>query len=286
MKYGGVASQPSYLSNNVDLLRRMHAQTVRVSMFLNNAETKRYDFTALDQLRDVGLTEMIIQSAETADAAKVGREIPQFIGYVDANPNLLFIYELGNEPDFYGEDPLVARSKRLTALRDVRPNYRRPNLLWAVNEIKSDGDPAYFDAYNRDAHDGLGAMFYSAAANQTYAPYAPDTITVHSYGTNTLCPSSGEPTNPWRVLDYVRGWSTSINVKITEAGINDSSAPDRGNRYVEFVAKLDQITGGQVDSVCFYALPQVNGNPVEAAYNIRAFEADQVGSRQRSFYCS
>ncbi len=85
------------------------------------------------------------------------------------------------------------------------------------------------------------------------------------------------------MLDWVRGWSTTVRLKVTEAGINNGALVDRGQRYVEFVAQLEQRTGGQVDSVCYYALPRVNDR--ETAYNISRAEAEQIGTRRRSHHC-
>ena len=74
-----------------------------------------------------------------------------------------------------------------------------------------------------------------------------------------------------------------MRLKVTEAGINDGALADRGQRYVEFVAQLEQLAGGQVDSVCYYALPRVNDR--ESAYNLSRAEAEQLGARRRSHHC-
>ena len=67
-------------------------------------------------------------------------------------------------------------------------------------------------------------------------------------------------------------------------GGDQQQRPGRpGQRYVEFVAQLEQRTGGQVDSVCYYALPRVNDR--ETAYNISRAEAEQIGARRRSHHC-
>ena len=283
VKYGGVASQPADLDENVDLLRRMGATTARVSLFWGNAQTRRYDDAQLDRLLGAGLTELILQSGETADAAQAAHQLGQLIGYIDAHPRTQFVFELGNEPDLAEGDLHAARVKRLTTLREVRPRFSRPNLLWAVNECSQNAEAGAFEAFNRDAHDGLGALLYSPAAGETHAPYAPDVVTVHCYGAATLCPARGQPGNPWKVLDWVRGWSTTVRLKVTEAGINNGALADRGQRYVEFVAQLEQLTGGQVDSVCYYALPRVNDR--ETAYNLSRAEAEQIGARRRSHHC-
>jgi hypothetical protein len=123
----------------------------------------------------------------------------------------------------------------------------------------------WFDAFVRDTGDGLGPMFNG--------PYSPDIATVHCYSWDYLrrYPSRAEQ-NPYKMVDYVRGWSTSISMKVTEAGI-DGNKSDRGYRYVEFGNSVGGETGGQVDSVCFYGLP-----PADRDYDIWEGEADQIGT--------
>ena len=86
VRYGGVASQPADLDENVELLRRMGATTARVSLFWGNAQTRRYDDAQLDRLLGAGLRELILQSGETADAAQAAHQLGQLLGYLDAHP--------------------------------------------------------------------------------------------------------------------------------------------------------------------------------------------------------
>jgi len=136
MKYGavcspGTAANPSNYYVQADLLYRMRATTARVSMFFESPESRRYDNQGLDTLRGAGLTEMIIQSSETADAGPADRELSLCQGYIDAHPETLFVFELGNEPNQTGEDAATARSRRLTTIRDVKPKYA----------VRDDGSP-------------------------------------------------------------------------------------------------------------------------------------------------
>ncbi|MBO4204896.1 hypothetical protein [Micromonospora echinofusca] len=277
MKWGAVCSPPGDWATKVDRLRRMRPQTVRVSMFWGDPYNRRFADWQLDQLLGTGLNEMIIQSSEDPDSGLVSRQLDQVLPYIDAHPNILFVFEIGNEPDYH-TDPYTARWKRLTALRDNLWSRARSNLYLAVNmpagRWRNPNDPnfgysssgAYFDAFVRDAGDGLGGMFHG--------PYSPKIITAHCYSWDHLrrYPSRGED-NPYKMVDYVRGWSTSVNMKITEAGINIAGGTDRGSRYVEFGSSIANETAGQVDSVIFYGLPDV-----ELSYSIQAAEADRIGT--------
>jgi len=71
------------------------------------------------------------------------------------------------------------------------------------------------------------------------------------------------------------GWNTWVSMKVTEAGIHDPNGQnwDRGYRYVEFGRTVANETAGQVDSVCFYGLPDV-----EDGYSINETQANQVGT--------
>jgi hypothetical protein len=76
------------------------------------------------------------------------------------------------------------------------------------------------------------------------------------------------------MIDYVRGWNHTISMKITEAGI-DGRKSDRGYRYVDFGQRIAGETNGQIDSVMFYGLPDV-----EREYGILEGEADQIGTHR------
>jgi hypothetical protein len=217
---------------------------------------------------------MIIQSAEDPDSPQVSRELDMVLPYIDAHPGTLFIFEIGNEPDWH-TDPWTARWKRLTALRDNLWSRARPNLYLAVNMPagrSNSKDPSfawssgqYFDAFVRDTGDGLGGMFGG--------PYRPPIVTVHCYSWDYLrsYPTRGED-NPYKMIDYVRGWSSTVSMKVTEAGI-DGYKSDRGYRYRDFGSRVGGETYGQIDSVCFYGLP-----PAEREYSIYEGEADQIGT--------
>lgn len=281
MKYGAVCSPVGDWGTKVNILGLMGPQTVRVSMFYANASTRQFADWQLDQLLNTGLSELIIQSGETADAATAQAQLNQFIGYVDTHPNTLFVYELGNEPDVHEVSATVARQKRLTTLRDVKPQYAtRSNLLWAINMPSQNATPDYFNAFVLDPGDGLG--------NLLTGPNQPQLVTVHCYGFSTLCRSDNE--SPYKMIDWVRGY-TAMNIKVTEAGIYDgvTRQPDdlRGARYVEFAEKVTwpwtstRGGGGNLDSVCFYGLPDVG-----AAWNITDALARAIGSRASANDCS
>jgi hypothetical protein len=276
MKWGAVVSPPGDWNRKVDILRRMRPQTVRVSMFWGDPYNRRFADWQLDQLLGTGITEMIIQSSEDPDSGLVSRQLDQVLPYITAHPNILFVFEIGNEPDWH-TDPYTARWKRLTAMRDNMWSRARGNLYLAVNmpagRWRNANDPnfgyatsgQYFDAFVRDTGDGLGGMFGG--------PYSPRIVTAHCYSWDYLrrYPTRGED-NPYKMVDYVRGWSTSVSLKITEAGINMGGGWDRGSRYIEFGSSVANETAGQVDSVMFYGTPDV-----EAPYPIYEGEADRIG---------
>lgn len=232
-----------------------------------------------DQLIATGLTEVILQSSEGADAETARTQLQQLFPVIDAHPDVLFVWELGNEPDYFDSstDPGWCRYKRLSAIRDNRPAQSRPNLLWAINMPAGrwdipNGSGWYFSEFVRDHGDGLGAMLTGHLR--------PDIATVHCYAHDRLCPNPGAgEANPFKMVDWVRGWNPNLPMKITEAGINSRPA-NRGNRYVEFGALLASYTGGRADSVCFYGLPDV-----EDSYALSYTDADQVASRARTFLC-
>lgn len=275
LKWGAVCSPPGDFNRKVNLLRRMRPQTVRVSMYWGDPNNRRFSDWHLDQLLGTGLNEMIIQSSENPDPGLAYRQLQAVLPYIDRHPNILFVFELGNEPDWH-TDPWTARWLRLATIRDNKWRQDRGNLLWAINmpagRWRNPNDPnfpwssgQYFDAYVRDTGDGLGGMLTG--------PYRPDVVTVHTYSWDYLrrFPERWDD-NPYKMIDYVRGWNSTISMKITEAGI-DGRKPDRGYRYVDFGRRIAGETNGQIDSVMFYGLPDV-----EAQYGILEAEADQLGT--------
>ncbi|MFC5942084.1 hypothetical protein [Micromonospora harpali] len=282
MKWGAVVS-PGDASNNidfsrkVDILRRMRPQTARISMFWGDPYNRRFSDAQLDSLRGTGLTEMIIQSSEDPDPNLARHQLSLMLPYIDAHPNTLFVWELGNEPDWHQPtNPWLARWNRLATIRDNKPSQDRGNLLWAVNmpagRWAGDGtgftgsSGGYFDSFVRDTGDGLGGMLSG--------PYQPDVVTVHCYSSTYLKRGAdgGGERNPYKMIDYVRGWNNRISMKVTEAGI-DGAKSDRGYRYVSFGSSVANETAGQIDSVCFYGIP-----PAERQYGIGEGEADQIGT--------
>lgn len=281
MKWGAVLSPADVagvdFARKIAILNRIRPQTVRVSMFWGDPNNRRFTDGQLDAVLGTGVTEVILQSSEDPDAGLAAQQLDSLLPYVDAHPGTLFVWELGNEPDWHQPDnPWLARWKRLTTIRDNKPWQDRGNLVWAVNmpagRWAGDGtgfpfatSGAWFDAFVRDTGDGLGGMLGG--------PYQPDVATVHCYSWDHLrrYPDRGEQ-NPYKMIDYVRGWNSSISMKVTEAGI-DGAKSDRGYRYVEFGSSVADQTSGQVDSVCFYGLP-----PAEREYGILEGEAGQIGT--------
>lgn len=301
MKYGGVASEPAQMDRYVELLGAMGASTVRVSMFLGRAFNRRFDNAALDRLLDTGLTEMIIQSSEAPDVARSEHELAEtgLIQYVGDHPHTLFIYELGNEPDKqpeYMSDPQTARTRILTILRDVRPHFRQhTNLLWAVNMPSKDaqkplneggtGNPSYSLDFVRDTGDGLGPIIPGPHTGDGVIDQGnvPALVTAHCYGFTSLCGDDGN--DPNHVLDLIRSWNKEINVKVTEAGINDgdlASSGERGKLYVDYGQTILPNCYGNVDSLTFYALAGVTDFPV---YNLTDAEVEFIGQRQAAGAC-
>ncbi len=282
MKWGAVISPADTIpfSEKVDILRRMRPQTVRVSMFWGDPNNRQFSDAQLDQLLGTGLTEMIIQSSEDPDPGLAAQQLNSLLPYIDAHPGILFVFELGNEPDWHQPDnPGLARHNRLAAIQQNKPGQDRSNLMWAINmpagrwagdgtgfTFGTSGD--WFNGFVADAGDGLGAMLNG--------PYQPDIVTVHCYSSDYITPQSGAGEhNPYKMVDYVRGWNSGISMKVTEAGIDNpnNAITDRGYRYVQFGTSVGGNTGGQVDSVCFYGIP-----PADANYGIFEGEADQIGT--------
>lgn len=270
LKWGAVCSPPGDFNAKVALLRRMRPQTVRVSTFWGTPGARRFSDWHLDQLLGTGLNEMILQSSEDPDAGLAAAELDSLLGYVDAHPSTFFVFELGNEPDHH-TDAGSARARRLDAVGHLRATRGRGNLKIAVNMPAGrpdvpGGSGSYFTDFVRDWGDGRGGMFGG--------PNAPEIVTAHCYSWDYLrpFPERGDD-NPYKMVDWIRGWSDSVNIKITEAGIN-ALPGDRGWRYVEFGNGVSGYTGGRCDSVCFYGLPDV-----EPAYPLGGADVDQLGAR-------
>ncbi len=108
---------------------------------------------------------------------------------------------------------------------------------------------------------------------------APQTVRVSLFWQNASTPQFSNDQ-----LDQLLG-TPDINMKVTEAAIN-SNDPNRPPQYVEFAEKVatprtdTKGGGGNLDSVCFYGLPLVEGY-----YNIDEVAADAIGSRVQSNYC-
>ena len=62
--------------------------------------------------------------------------------------------------------------------------------------------------------------------------------------------------------------------------LGNTGANSRAWRYTEFAETVGANTGGQVDSVCFYALPKAG-----SLYSLDEFFADEIGARRRTFLC-
>lgn len=282
MKWGAVVSPAETIpfDRKVNILRAMRPQTARISMFWGDPNNRQFSNAQLDQLLGTGLTEMIIQSSEDPDPALAAQQLNQMLPYIDAHPNILFVFELGNEPDWHQpNNPGLARWNRLATIQRNKPAQDRGNLMWAINmpagRWSGDGtgftygsSGSWFHSFVADAGDGLGGLLTG--------PYRPDIATVHCYSSNYITPNSGlGENNPYKMVDYVRGWNSSISMKVTEAGIDNPTGAitDRGYRYVQFGTQIAPNTGGQVDSVCFYGIP-----PAERNYGIWEGEAAQIGT--------
>lgn len=288
----GLRSNPSNVARQVNLLDRMRARTARISMYFdptydaNGQANRRYGDYELDLILNVlrthGPPEMIFQTTEMADAVQAWYQLEKLLPYIDGRPDVLFVFELGNEPDIHGETPSDARYRRLSTIKHNKPRQGRGNLLWAINMPSQNASPDYFNAFVNDyAGDGLGNLLTGVNA--------PDVVTVHCYGATSLC--RDDRVQPYKMIDWVRGY-TARNIKVTESGINDNEAypagvRDRGKRYVEFANKVAAPRaqlyggGGDLDSVCFYGLPDV-----EDFYEITEPFADEIGSRVASNVCS
>lgn len=298
--------------------RACQPDTVRIPMFWNG-QGPHFAPWQLDQIRDNGrggtLREMIIQSSENSDENRVWWEYEQMLSYFRANPNLLFIFEIGNEPDQYPGDGGYHARRLMNCvwkIRDERGMGGAGNVLLAVNMpagVQQDGqwtDPNWLhqffapqSGYNGDILNGQ---------------YSPRVITVHGYGHATLCPN--DTADPWYILRWVRD-RTGKNVKITEANVGlingqreyDPAWPDnperayRGWKIVEAANKINSWHGGAegIDSFCVYGFGLLdncnlgqNGQPYEAIgwgtcggrpYELFGGECEAIGRRYQASHC-
>jgi hypothetical protein len=112
---------------------------------------------------------------------------------------------------------------------------------------------SYFDAFVRDTGDGLGGMLDG--------PFKPDVVTVHCYSDDylRLYRDRGER-NPYKMIDYVRGWNSTISMKVTEAGIN-RVVSDRGARYRDFGTRVGNARSSRESTGEDAPRPAVNRRP-------------------------
>jgi hypothetical protein len=284
MDVGAVLINPTNFSTQVARLQRMRATSVRLQMYYKGfPDSPVFTKAQIDQLYNAGIRRFILRSAEAPDAATMGREFfsdRTSDGWTmwdisGTRADSWWFFELNNEPNMEGKSPYNARWDTLTFLKDNRPGHTRNNLRYIVSMPTPVGGAGYtgaqyFDAYMRDTGDGLGCMLYSTAAGCTNVPYAPDGLGVHFYGDNSL--DRNDSKAPYTVYDWVRGWSSTIPIYATEAGVNGGSWDGKAYLLNDFYRNVP--TGTYI--VTYFAITTDGSWPT---YSITDGGASIIGAR-------
>lgn len=284
MDVGAVLINPANFSTQVARLQKMRATSVRLHMYYKaSPDSPVFTKAQIDQLYNAGIRRFILRSAEAPDAATLGREFfsdRTSDGWTmwdisGTRTDSWWFFELNNEPNLEGKSPYNARWDTLTFLKDNRSGHTRNNLRYIASMPTPDSGAGYtgaqyFDAYMRDTGDGLGCMLYSTAAGCTNTPYAPDGLGVHFYGYNNLDRADGHA--PYTTYDWVRGWSSTIPIYATEAGIDGGSWDAKANLLNDFYRNVP--TGTYI--VTYFAITTDGSWP---HYSITDGGASIIGAR-------
>ncbi len=287
VKRGAVASP--FPENHLDywvkvkarFLERMEATTVRVSLYINGIGP-RFSTAQLDTLLTLGgpglnwgvtpphLQEMLLSSREAPTPQTVQGELGFILPYVAGHGDVLFVYELGNEPNGqYQGDPVQAREHLLDCLQYLQGQSLPGNLILAVGMPSGGADDAYLNEFLRSDGPRGGLL---------QGPYIPQVITVNCYGDPDLIPN--QYADPYRLIRAVRDRNGGINIKVAEANIGSPTDEERaqgdgyerGQRWRAFADRFatpptnDPIYQG-VDTVCIYAMPCVADQIYNTTFN-------------------
>lgn len=296
---------PYWVKVKARLLERMEATTVRVSLFTGGIGP-RFTTPQLDTLLTLGgrglnwgaapphLQEVLLSSREDPTPQTVEGELGSILPYIAhvtgelGYRDILFVYELGNEPnnikDEYNQyrTPTDARDRLLSCLqylRESKDSGRRfgnrglplpDNLIWAIGMPSGDANiTTYVDLFLSEDGSRGGLL---------QGPYIPHLVTVNCYGDPDLITSTNR--DPYKIIRAVRARNGRINIKVTEANSGSPTAGERaqgdgyerGALWRAFVDRFetpptnDPIYQG-VDTVCIYALPCVADQIYNTTFN-------------------
>lgn len=290
-------------------LSTLHPRIVRVRMYMDccGSETPRFSYTDLNRLRDNGVRTLIINTSEAiTDVGRFVRQIDQInigggtvLGWARANPGVMVLIEVGNEPDFVQAaaggneyyNPWNTRWRALDIADHWNNNYRLTNknveIMISLPTLRN--GEGYFNAFTSDTGDGRGRVGdkYRHVGVHTY-----------SFGCLDRQHAGGESQgNVMTIVDKAKA-STLGGVYITEVGINSkgqtlgsrfTSVPageDRrwaelGRRYVRAMETFDSWDGRIKGAMFFHddrniEFSYLNSNPSAPIYNID--EGTQAGA--------
>lgn len=262
-------------------LSTMHPRIMRVRMYMDccGSETPRFSYTDLNRMRDNGMRILVLNTSEAiTDVSRFVRQINQIdigggtvLGWARANPNVMVLIELGNEPDRVQADyagtpsydyysPWNTRLRALDIADHWNANYRgtnknveimisQPTLIDGVN---------YFDAFNSnpDGRGRVGDKFRHVGVH------------TYSFGCLDRQHAGGESQgNVMTIIDKAKA-STLGGVYITEVAINskgqtlgsrftnlpegeDRRWAELGRRYVRALENFDSVDG-RIKGVMFF----------------------------------
>ena len=290
-------------------LSTLHPRIVRVRMYMDccGSETPRFSYTDLNRLRDNGVRTLIINTSEAiTDVGRFVRQVDQIdigggtvLGWARANPGVMVILEVGNEPDhvyrvsgynaYY--DPWNTRWRAMDIADRWDSTYKvtNKNVELMISLPTTGGGESYFNAFTSDTGDGRGRV------GDRYRH-----VGVHTYSTGCLDRQHVGTESQGSVMTIIdkAKLATLGGVYITETGINSRgqtlgsrftgipAGEDRrwaevGRRYVRALESFDSWDG-RIKGVAFfhddrnYEFSYLNTNPDQPIYNID--EGTQAGA--------
>ncbi len=295
---------PYWVKVKARLLERMEATTVRVSLFTGGVGP-RFTTPQLDTLLTLGgrglnwgaapphLQEVLLSSREDPTPQTVEGELGSILPYIAhvtgelGYRDILFVYELGNEPNNIKDEngqfrtPADARNRLLSCLKflkESKDSGRRfgngglplpDNLIWGVGMPSGAANAQYLDTF-LGTDDPRGGLLQGS--------YIPHLVTVNCYGDPDLTPS--QYGDPYSIIRAVRDRNGGINIKVAEANIGSPTDEERaqgdgyyrGEHWRAFVDRFatpptnDPVYRG-VDTVCIYAVPCVADQIYNTTFN-------------------
>lgn len=264
---GAVLIVPHNFDYQLDLLRRMRADTVRIHMYYDpHTRYQVFDGNHIAALHRIGIRTFILRTSEAPSWEEAAYQVENtFVHLAWQYPDSHFVFEVGNEPNLAGKDAYHARYDYLMLIRHVKPRYAHlTNVSWSASMstvYHRDGSLAdvYFDRLMRDAGDGLGTLV------EKY-----DSISVHGYGYHSLHRSDGAA--PYAVYDWVRGWHQTIPIHFTESGIDGEQWPSKAHLLREAAVSRP----ADVRTMVFFTLSPDGSWPT---YAITPEAANIIGNR-------